>query len=201
MVSNLTGNGASSDHFAWGRDAWTYDEARSFGDPSQAPELSKSWLNYTATSFNNVKAGQRFQIGTLDYFNGSIVGGSAADKVTFTADLDFKMNGVNATKSLDFDFERVNTINRLDPKDPWPMQTLCDPPIPSRTKHAASAASTSASNLSSARPLRTASASLTNSISSRGAMPQRDSAGLSSKPGHSTSTTDLPTLEIFDRAV
>jgi prepilin-type N-terminal cleavage/methylation domain-containing protein len=119
MVSNLTGNGTSSDYFAWGRDAWTYDEARSFGDPSKAPLLSKSWLNYTSTSFNNVKAGQRFQIGTLDYFNGSIVGGSAADKVTFTADLDFKMNGVNATTSLDFDFELVNTINRLDPKDPW----------------------------------------------------------------------------------
>jgi len=118
MVTNL-GSGGSSDYFAWGRDAWTYDEAMSFGDPSLAPVLSKSWLNYTASAFNNVKAGERFQIGTLDYFNGSIAGGSSAEQVTFTADLDFKMNGVAASTLLDFDFELVNVINMLNPNDPW----------------------------------------------------------------------------------
>jgi prepilin-type N-terminal cleavage/methylation domain-containing protein len=118
MVTNI-GSSGSSDYFEWGRDTWTNDEAWSFGDPSLAPVLSSSWLNYTSTAFNNVKAGQRFQIGTLDYFNGTIVGGSAAEKITFTANLDFKMNGVNASTSLDFDFELVNVINMLDPNDPW----------------------------------------------------------------------------------
>jgi hypothetical protein len=118
MVTNI-GSAGSSDYFECGRDYWTYDEAWSFGDPSLAPVLSKSWLNYTSTAFNNVKAGKRFQIGTLDYFNGSIAGGSSAEKVTFTADLDFKMNGVNASTSLNFDFELVNVINILDPNDPW----------------------------------------------------------------------------------
>jgi len=111
------------------------------------------------------------------------------------------MNGVNATKSLDFDFERVNTINRLDPKDPWADADFVRPSNPVANQTRSFRGIDFRFKLESARPLRTASASLTNSISSRGAMPQRDSAGLSSKPGHSTSTTDLPTLEIFDRAV
>jgi prepilin-type N-terminal cleavage/methylation domain-containing protein len=118
MVTNL-GSGGSSDYFAWGRDAWTSEELKSFGDPSSAPVLSKSWLNYTTTAFNNVNAGQRFQIGSLDYFNGTIAGGSSAERVSFTADLDFKMNGVSASTSLDFDFELVNVINKLDPNDLW----------------------------------------------------------------------------------
>jgi hypothetical protein len=44
----------------------------------------------------NVKAGKRFQIGTLDYFDGTIAGVSTAEIITFTADPDFKMTGVNA---------------------------------------------------------------------------------------------------------
>ncbi len=119
MVTNI-GSGGSSDYFAWGRDAWTSAEMKSFGkNLSNAPVLSKSWLNYTSTSFNSVKAGERFQIGSLDYFNGTIAGGSGADKITFTAELDFKMNGVAASTSLDFDFELVNVLNKLNPKDPW----------------------------------------------------------------------------------
>lgn len=118
MVTNI-GSSGSSDYFEWGRDTWTNEEAWSFGDPSLAPVLSSSWLNYTSTAFNNVKAGNRFQIGTLDYFNGTIAGGSGAEKITFTANLDFKMNGVNASTSLDFDFELVNVLNALDPNDPW----------------------------------------------------------------------------------
>jgi len=118
MVTNLTGS-SSSNYFEWGRDAWTYDEAWSFGDPSLAPVLSKSWLNYTSTAFNNVKAGERFQIGTLDYFNGTIVGGSAAENVTFTANLNFNMNGVTASTALNFNFELINVLNQLDPNDPW----------------------------------------------------------------------------------
>ena len=118
MVTNI-GSSGSSDYFEWGRDTWTNDEARSFGDPSRAPVLSSSWLNYTSTAFNNVKAGQRFQIGTLDYYNGTIAGGSGAEKITFTANLDFKMNGVNASTELDFNFELVNVVNALNPNDPW----------------------------------------------------------------------------------
>jgi hypothetical protein len=118
MVTNI-GSSGSSDYFEWGRDTWTDEEAWSFGDPSLAPVLSSSWLNYTSTAFNNVKAGKRFQIGTLDYFNGTIADGSAAEKITFTANLDFRMNGVNASTSLDFDFELVNVLNALDPNDPW----------------------------------------------------------------------------------
>lgn len=118
MITNL-GSGGSSNYFEWGRDTWTNAELRSFGDPSRATVLSKSWLDYSAAGFNTVIAGERFQIGTLNYFNGTIAAGSAADHITFTANLNFDMNGVAASTALAFDFELINVVNQNNPNDLW----------------------------------------------------------------------------------
>lgn len=104
MVSNLN-NGGSSNYFEWGLDT--------------APGHMKSWLDFSAADFHSVAAGERFQIGTLDYYNGTIAGGTAADHITFTANLNFDMNGVNASTAFDFDFDLINVPNRNDPNDPW----------------------------------------------------------------------------------
>lgn len=119
MVTNLNSSGSSSDYFSWGRDFWTSSELASFGGASKAPILSKSWLDYNAGTFTNVGAGDRFEIGTLSYFNGTIVGGTGANQISFAADLQFNLSGVNASTTFQFDFELINVTNQNNPADPW----------------------------------------------------------------------------------
>ncbi|MEQ1841343.1 MAG: choice-of-anchor K domain-containing protein [Verrucomicrobiales bacterium] len=119
MVSSLNKAGTSSDYFSWGRDKWTGQELASFGGASKAPVLSKSWLDYNSSTFSEVGAGERFQIGSLTYYNGTIAGGSGADKISFATDLQFALSGVNASTTFNFDFELINVANQLDPANPW----------------------------------------------------------------------------------
>jgi prepilin-type N-terminal cleavage/methylation domain-containing protein len=116
MVTNLNGGGSSS-YFEWGR--IVRNDGGNYSAPSDAPSLSRSWLSYSPTTFSNVESGQRFEIGSLDYYNGTILGASGADAVTFTADLSFNMNGVAASTTLDFNFELINVINQLNPDNLW----------------------------------------------------------------------------------
>lgn len=44
---------------------------------------------------------------------------TGADEVSFAANLDFNVGGYNASSSFNFDFALINTINNLDPNDPW----------------------------------------------------------------------------------
>ncbi|MCB1204860.1 MAG: choice-of-anchor K domain-containing protein [Verrucomicrobiae bacterium] len=122
MTTNLAASG-SADRFAWGRTFYTATEITNLfaGDAVEAAAvpLSQSWLEYNPVSFNAVQAGKRFQIGEMDYFNGTIVIDTAATAVTFTANLDLKMNGVTANAAFDFDFELINQPNYEDPNDPW----------------------------------------------------------------------------------
>ena len=106
MATNLTG-GSSSDYFEWGRDK--------SNQPSQP--LSKSWLDYYGVGFNNIASGQRFQIGLLDYYNGTILGNTGADAVSFSVNLNMALNGASANSSFSFDLELINVANRG--KDIW----------------------------------------------------------------------------------
>lgn len=119
MVSSLSKAGTSSDYFSWGRDKWTGQELGALGGMAKAPVLSKSWLDYNSSTFSEVGAGERFQIGSLTYYNGTIAGGSGADKISFATDLQFVLSGVNASTTFNFDFELINVANKLDPADPW----------------------------------------------------------------------------------
>lgn len=121
MTTSLSGT--SSNRFAWGRDYYTQDEIDYYfaGDTTAAyaVPLSQSWMDYSALSFNTVKPGDRFQIGTLDYFNGTIVIDTEATSVNFTANLDLQMKGVSTNAAFDFQFELINQPNYEDPNDPW----------------------------------------------------------------------------------
>ncbi len=102
MITNLS-SGQSSDYFAWGRD---------FQTPGQTMVgYSQSTLEFSERSFNEVRTDHRFEIGSLSYYNGTIVTETGADKVTFTTRLQFDMNGVAQTAAFTFDFELVNVVN------------------------------------------------------------------------------------------
>lgn len=110
MVTNLAGS-SSSDYFAWGKD---YN-----GNNGGGNNLSKSWLNYDGLNFSNIGLGDRFEIGSLSYYNGTILSGTGADAVSFGIDLGFLISGLTANASFDFDLELVNVANKGNPKDPW----------------------------------------------------------------------------------
>jgi hypothetical protein len=106
METNLV-NGLSSDYFEWGKA--TPDNSNT--------KFSKSWLGYNGLGFSKVNPGKRFQIGTLDYFNGTIVSNTGATAVSFAVDLNLAMNGVAAKSTFDFDLELINVANKG--KDAW----------------------------------------------------------------------------------
>ncbi|MDF1824948.1 MAG: choice-of-anchor K domain-containing protein [Verrucomicrobiales bacterium] len=111
--------GGSDDYFEWGRDFWSDAELNTFSNPSNAADLSKSWLNFEAQSFGSPVDGNRFEVGDLRYFNGSVVSLTGADQVSFTADLNFNIAGYTDSTSFNFDFALLNTENFEDPNDPW----------------------------------------------------------------------------------
>ncbi|MEM9016058.1 MAG: choice-of-anchor K domain-containing protein, partial [Verrucomicrobiota bacterium] len=102
MVTNLTG-GARSDYFNWGDDS----------DSNH----SKSYLDYTATTLGQISGQDRFRVGTIDYFNGTIANDSGATAISFSVNLDLDINSIAVSTTFDFDFELVNTAN--DSSDPW----------------------------------------------------------------------------------
>ncbi len=115
MITNLV-SGGSSNYFAWGRDYLLKGETL---DPLALGQLKQSSLKFEGLSFNGLSSGERFEIGSLSYYNGSILEGSAANSVSFATDLNFTMNGVAVSTSFHFDFELINVINKNNPLDPW----------------------------------------------------------------------------------
>ncbi len=113
MITNLAA-GASSDYFAWGRDYLNYGESVADG-----VVLAKSWLDYDGMTFNTVPLGERFALGSLSYFNGTILEGSSADAVSFAVNLNLGISGLSANTTFNFDFELVNVINNNDPNNLW----------------------------------------------------------------------------------
>jgi prepilin-type N-terminal cleavage/methylation domain-containing protein len=106
METNLV-NGVSSDYFEWGKE---------FKDNS-GNKFSRSSLGYNGLGFSKVDPGKRFQIGTLEYFNGTIVSNTGATAVSFAVDLNLAMNGVAAKSTFDFDLELINVEN--NGKNEW----------------------------------------------------------------------------------
>lgn len=102
METNLV-DGRSSDYFEWGKVA-------------SESHFSKSWLDYDGLGFANITPGERFQIGMLDFHNGTIVSNTGATEVSFAIDLTLALNGVSALSSFDFDLELVNVENKGDDK-------------------------------------------------------------------------------------
>jgi len=101
METNLT-KGRSSDYFEWGSD--------SAGNSNS--QYKKSWLNYDGAAFTNITPGERFQIGTLDYFNGTIQTGTGATGVSFAVDLSLALNGATTRSAFIFDLDLVNVQNK-----------------------------------------------------------------------------------------
>ncbi len=89
-------NGVGTNHFSWGT---------GIGGPASS-------LDFAGTGFST-ETGSVFSFGTLDYFNGTIVGNSGADAVDFQVVLALT-TPVN-TNSYAFDFHLLNTTNTDDP--------------------------------------------------------------------------------------
>lgn len=83
--------------FSWGTPADGYD--------------SPSSLHFEGTSFENISPEQSFEIGTLTFYNGTIVSGTGANGVELELDLDLTVNIPIATQDITFTFELINTPN------------------------------------------------------------------------------------------
>ncbi len=105
MVTNLAGGGSSS-HFEWGK--------------APSSNFSASTLDFNGTGFSDVASGERFQIGGLDYYNGTVLEKTGADTVDLSIGLSVDINGNNYNPYFDFSFDLINSINLGDPQNLWP---------------------------------------------------------------------------------
>lgn len=92
MVSNLEGSETNS-YFQW-------------GDPGDWG-TGANWTRFEGTSFNDVSRNDRFLVGTLDYYNGTISMSSLATKIDFSVELAF----AGATRRFDYSFDLLTTPN------------------------------------------------------------------------------------------
>jgi len=121
MVSNLA-PGDSSSHFQW-------------GDDLNKSSYSQSTLDFTGNSFGNIAGGERFQLGFLDYYNGTIKTGSGADSIEFNLGLNLDVNGNIFNPFFAFSFDLIDVVNVNDPNNPQldADYVLLDDSISSRT--------------------------------------------------------------------
>ncbi|MEM7697679.1 MAG: choice-of-anchor K domain-containing protein [Verrucomicrobiota bacterium] len=115
MVVNI-GNGQTSQHFSWGRDYWTNWEINRYfgGQRWRAPQLSKSTLDFNPSEGGSITLGERYELGQITYYNGSILGGTGAESVGFDIGLDLIVDGAYAATQFAFDFDLINTANTSD---------------------------------------------------------------------------------------
>jgi hypothetical protein len=123
QFANPMGPGVSSGY------AYTTDGGHTFfwGDPAgdDAPvntwlsQYQYSWeqrhqnmLRFTGNSFTDVSPGERFLLGSIDYFNGSIWSGTEANAVQLLVDLAF--NDGATSNVLNFSIDLINSINTSD---------------------------------------------------------------------------------------
>ncbi len=92
LVSNLWGDD-TNDYFQW-------------GDPGNWG-TGANWLYFDGSSFENVGSDERFEIGVLSYYNGTISMASAADAVDFTVQLEFGGDAIQ----FDYGFDLLTTPN------------------------------------------------------------------------------------------
>ncbi|MEM7146255.1 MAG: choice-of-anchor K domain-containing protein [Verrucomicrobiota bacterium] len=123
VFANAIGPGVAAGH------VYTADGGHTFfwGDPAgnSAPvntwlsQYQYSWdqrrqnmLRFTGNSFTDVSPGERFLLGTIDYFNGSIWSGTEANSVQLLVDLAFNDGG--QTNVLNFSIDLINSLNTSD---------------------------------------------------------------------------------------
>ncbi len=102
MVTNIS-PGGSSDTFRWG------DENGS--------GLKQSNMAFTGGTFPTIVDGQRFNIGSLSYFNGTIKSGTGADKVDLAIYLNLTTGQNSYRPYFEFTFDLINSPNTGS--DPW----------------------------------------------------------------------------------
>ncbi|MDF1741458.1 MAG: choice-of-anchor K domain-containing protein [Verrucomicrobiales bacterium] len=120
LTTNLV-TGQASDYFEWGRDYFTSSEINNwyYGNASSAPALDKAWLNYSGNSFESVSGGTRFEVGSLEYHNGTIVANTGATAIKLGVDLNLDIDGLAATTSFDFNLDLINVPNAFNSSDLW----------------------------------------------------------------------------------
>jgi hypothetical protein len=91
---DLVTTGVNTDTFTWGTGVGT------------PPSL----LNYTGKVFAGIVPEQSFSIGTLKYFNGTLMAGTEAESVALRTLLEFTAPS-GLAQSFDFDFKLINTPN------------------------------------------------------------------------------------------
>jgi hypothetical protein len=98
--SGMVTSGVGTSTFTWGTPFGT---------------INPSSLSFTGTAFSGFYETE-FSFGTLDYYNGTIAGGSGADAVDLVATLAFTTpSGV--TQNFTFTFQLINTPNTSDPEE------------------------------------------------------------------------------------
>jgi type II secretory pathway pseudopilin PulG len=83
----------SGNHFQW-------------GDPGNWG-TGANWLQFDGASFEDVTDNERFQVGALSYYNGTISMDSIATSIDFAVDLDFG----GTSNQFDFSFDLLTTPN------------------------------------------------------------------------------------------
>lgn len=90
-------------NFYWGR---IYDN---YG--RRISGLTESYLEFVGEENNDTEFGLRFDLGSLDYYNGAILANTGATSVKLDLDLDLVISGYDASTNFTFDFDLVNTDN------------------------------------------------------------------------------------------
>jgi hypothetical protein len=72
-------------------------------------------LTYTGTSFSSVTDGTPFKVGSLNYYNGTVAGGTEADSVDLKIALTFTTPAALGTQNFTFTLNLDNTPNTGDP--------------------------------------------------------------------------------------
>ncbi len=103
MSTNLSRWNRSDDYFEWGRVTNSYGQTY-YG-------YDKSWMDFDGLQTGDITSGERFQLGTLDYYNGRFVADTGADSVDLDLALTFNLGGNTYNTSFDYEFELINTIN------------------------------------------------------------------------------------------
>ncbi len=115
MLTNITSGGSSS-YFEWGRDYLVSGENMSADEEAR---LKKSTMDFAGNSFTASTNGESFEVGSLTYYNGTIVSNTGAKSIKFSTNVALNVNGYKADTTFTFDFDLINTVNLLDPNDKW----------------------------------------------------------------------------------
>ncbi|MEM9479157.1 MAG: choice-of-anchor K domain-containing protein [Verrucomicrobiota bacterium] len=99
--------GGEDNLFEWGT-PYVYG---GFEDPS--------WVLFNGTSFYDVDPNERFEIGTITYYNGTIYSGTGADSVDLNVELAF--GGDDETRDFEFTLDLINVANDEDAHSGGPL--------------------------------------------------------------------------------